>query len=211
MTDDYECRRLTTVEPDAVLGERAVARRAFMRCSGCYFSIAYPQRPGSSPQKSHSARNPFRNVIQKLFQRLASRVQPPLRPPGNRGWAHRLRTRRQDLHPRLQRHLASHGAGPERACRLRSLRPRPRKAGTRLRKPARARCRPRLAGVTPRARSILRADANDRCLHGARPRASANRHLMGLRAPRVEAPASLVATAQWPVGVLCADTLNVGS
>src|SRR6202051_4506741 len=50
--------------------------------------------------------------------------------------------------------------------------PRPRRAGTRLREPARARRRPRLARATPRARSLLRAHANDRGLRRSRSRAS---------------------------------------
>lgn len=57
-------------------------------------------------------------------------------------------------------------------CDLRS-----RGAGTRLREPARARCRPRLARSTPRVRSLLRADANDRGLRRFGPRVLAHYHL----------------------------------
>ena len=57
-------------------------------------------------------------------------------------------------------------------CDLRS-----RGAGTRLREPARARCRPRLARSTPRVRSLLRADANDRGLRRFGPRVLAHYQL----------------------------------
>ena len=109
----------------------------------------------------------------------ARNARPSIRSPCDR-----LRTRRQDLHPRRQRHMAPHGARPERLSRLRSLRPRPRRTRTRLREPARARRRPRPGRATPRARSLLRADANDLCLRRAGPRVSAHRHLTRLPSGR---------------------------
>ena len=79
--------------------------------------------------------------------------------PGRRST--RLQSRRQALHPRLSMHLAPHRARSGRRSLLRSLRSRPRLAGTRLRLPRRARCRPRQPRPSHRARSALRSRQND--------------------------------------------------
>ena len=139
-----------------------------LRADPCAVRLLGERTAGVRPNRSqtHAAdhRRPTLETPRE-WPRPTRRHRPPR--PG-----HRLRTRRQDLHTRRQRHLAPHGAGREQPSGLRSLRPRPRAAGTR--------CRSRPFGPSARARSLLRADANHRGFRRARPRAPPHRDLTGL-------------------------------